>query len=103
MDIGKRIRLIREGVGLSGRALALKVGLDPSQINKIEHNVNKPSLEALERICDTLGISMGEFFADGQAPELPPEVRRVCGKIQQLPLKRLQILEAVLDDWIEAD
>jgi len=101
MDIGKRIRLFREGVGLSGRAL--KVGLDPSQINKIEHNVNKPSLEALERICTALGLTLGEFFADGQAPELPPEVRRVCGKIQQLPPERLKILESVLDTWADSD
>lgn len=100
MDIGQRIRLLREGVGLSGRALALKVGLDPSQINKIEHNVNKPSLEALERICAALGLTLAEFFSD-QAPEVPPEVRQVVVKVQKLSPRQLKILNDVLDEWIE--
>ena len=102
MDIGYRISYLREGAGLSGRALALKVGLDPSQINKIEHNVNKPSLDALERICVALGVTLSEFFADTKEREpLPPEVQRVCDKVAKLPPEKLKILEPVLDTWID--
>jgi transcriptional regulator with XRE-family HTH domain len=75
MDYGKRIKDIRESIGMSGRALALKSGLDPSQINKIEHSVNKPSLDSLESICDALGISLTGFFSIEQGPSaLPPDL-----------------------------
>ncbi|PHJ38055.1 hypothetical protein P378_11985 [Desulforamulus profundi] len=100
MEIGNRIRELRQKVGLSGRALAIKVGLDPSQINKIEHNVNKPSLDALEKICTALGITLSEFFSDTQEQEpLPPEVRQICEKVKQLPPDKLKVLNAVLDTW----
>ncbi|WP_449240558.1 helix-turn-helix domain-containing protein [Desulfoscipio gibsoniae] len=104
MDIGKRIKSIREDLGLSGRALALKVGLDPSQINKIEHNINKPSLEALERICDALGVTIAEFFTEPHEQEtLPPEARRIIDKVKKLSPEKLKILEPVLDSWIDND
>lgn len=100
MEIGNRIRELRQKVGLSGRALAIKVGLDPSQINKIEHNINKPSLDALEKICTALGITLSEFFSDTQEQEpLPPEVRQICEKVKRLPPDKLKVLNAVLDTW----
>lgn len=75
MDIGKRVKFLREIIGLSGRSLALKTGFDPSQINKIEHNVNKPSIDALEKICGVLGITLSEFFNEGPTTNyFPPDI-----------------------------
>jgi len=39
MNTGKRLKLIREKIGISGKALAKKVGVVPSQISKIENGV----------------------------------------------------------------
>lgn len=63
-NIGKRIKNLREQANMSGRLLAEKTNLDPSQISKIEKGVSKPSLDALERICKVLNISLSEFFSD---------------------------------------
>ncbi|MEW6698650.1 MAG: helix-turn-helix transcriptional regulator [Bacillota bacterium] len=102
MEIGNRIRELRQKVGLSGRALAIKVGLDPSQINKIEHNINKPSLEALEKICTALGITLSEFFSDTQEQEpLPPDIRRLLGLAHRLTPRQREILLAAAEEWAE--
>lgn len=66
MNIGQRVRYFRDLFGISGKSLAEKVGLDPSQISKIENGSSKPSLDALERICEVLGITTSEFFAENQ-------------------------------------
>lgn len=63
MNVGARIRELRELKGLSGSTLAKKVGLTQSQIAKIETGVSKPSLDSLEKICDVLEISLSNFFA----------------------------------------
>lgn len=63
VDYGKRIRELRAQKGISGAELARRVGLDSSQISKIENGASKPSLDALERICDALGLTLSEFFA----------------------------------------
>lgn len=64
INVGKRIKNLREQANMSGRLLAEKTNLDPSQISKIEKGVSKPSLDALERICKVLNISLSEFFSD---------------------------------------
>lgn len=71
MDIGQRLKTVREKHGVSGNSLAKSVGLHPSQISKIENGATKPSFDALERICDVLGITMAEFFAEDKPAESP--------------------------------
>jgi len=99
MTIGERLRFFREQVGISGKYLAEQAGLVPSQIYKIESNTTKPSLDSLERICDVLGITMGEFFADDQAPELSPDIRRLVDLANRLTPKQREILLAAAEEW----
>lgn len=91
MNIGQRIKFYREKIGLSGRALALKTGLDPSQINKIEHGINKPSIDALERICSILGVSLSNFFAES-SPDLSPELCQLLHEVKDLSPKQIKKL-----------
>jgi len=69
LNLGQRVRYFRRLAWLSGRALAQEVGLDPSQITKIETNVTKPSLDSLERICTAVGITLADFFNFDKRPE----------------------------------
>jgi len=102
-DIGSRIVNLRKLHNISANKLSKELNVDPSTINKIEKGTAKPSIDLLFNICNYFEINLSEFFADDQAPELPLEVRRVCGKIQQLPPERLKILESVLDTWADSD
>lgn len=100
MNIGARIKHFRQLTGLTGKALARMVNLDPSQIYKIESNTTKPSIDSLERICSALGITLAEFFAE-EAPDMPPELRQVINKAKKLTPRQLRILNDVLDEWID--
>ena len=100
MTIGERLKFFRGQTGISGKRLAEKAGLVPSQIYKIESNTTKPSFDSLERICAVLGITMGVFFSD-QSIEVPPEIHRLYNKILKLPPDKLKALETILDTWDE--
>ena len=63
MDIGARLRELRTKAKLSASMLGRAADLDQTMIYKIERNEAKPSLDALERLCAALGVSMAEFFA----------------------------------------
>lgn len=69
MNIGERLKMLREGRSLSGIALARRVGVVPSQISKIENGVTNPSFELLERICIELDVTLAEFFAEDSVVE----------------------------------
>lgn len=104
MNVAERIKSLREAAGLSKGKLAERAELSATYIGQLEMGIKQPTVETITRICTALGITLAEFFSDnGQPQELPPEVRRVCDKVQKLPPDKLKILESVLDTWVESD
>lgn len=64
-DTGARLRDERERRRLSQRQLASATGVASSMISLIEQNRTSPSVATMKKILSGLGISLGEFFADG--------------------------------------
>lgn len=100
IDIGNRIKLLREAANISGRSLAKMTGLDPSQISKIERGNSKPSLDALERICHALNITLSEFFSydpdslsHNESRLLVKEDKHYASKMNNLTHNQRQLLD----------
>ncbi|MBB5223113.1 transcriptional regulator with XRE-family HTH domain [Amaricoccus macauensis] len=72
VDVGGRLRHLRQRHGLSQRALAKRVGVTNSAISLIESNATNPSVGALKRILDGIPIGLADFFAF--EPERPRKV-----------------------------
>ena len=62
MDIGGRLREVRESRGLSQRDVAARAGLTSSAISLIEQNKSSPSVASLKRLLDAIPMNMSEFF-----------------------------------------
>jgi transcriptional regulator with XRE-family HTH domain len=79
MNIGKRVRKLREEKGLTQTEVARRTGLLPSYVSRIEGNRTNPEIPMLERIASALGIQVYQFFFEG------------CGQPAELPLfKRMK-------------
>lgn len=63
LDVGARLRSVRERAGLSQRELAKKAGVTHSTISLIEQEAHAPSLASLHRILSAIPIAMADFFA----------------------------------------
>lgn len=63
LDIGARLRSVRERAGLSQRELAKKAGVTHSTVSLIEQEAHAPSLASLHRILSAIPIAMADFFA----------------------------------------
>jgi quercetin dioxygenase-like cupin family protein len=61
--IGEQIRQLRLGRHVSVRAFAAQTGFSASFISQLENGQVSPSLGSLQKIAETLGITLGEFFA----------------------------------------
>lgn len=57
MQIGDRIKTVRNSVGLSVAALAERTGLSKALISQIENDKTSPSLSTLNRLAEGLGVS----------------------------------------------
>jgi transcriptional regulator with XRE-family HTH domain len=54
-DLGERLRSIRKSAELSGRALAGKLGWDPSKLSRLENGLRPPSPADIRAICEACG------------------------------------------------
>jgi len=63
-EIGRRLRDIRTGLGISQRQLARVSGVANATISQIESNKLNPTVSMLKKVLNGIPISMSEFFAD---------------------------------------
>lgn len=66
MDVGTRLKMVRESHGLSQRELAKRAGVTNASISLIEQNRVSPSISSLKKVLDGIPMSMVEFFTAEQ-------------------------------------
>ncbi len=62
MNVGNRITELREAAGITTNRLANLCGLSQSFIRSVELGEKGITVESLRLICDTLKISLKDFF-----------------------------------------
>lgn len=95
MDVGNRIRNLRLSKGLSATELAKKAYISQPYLSDIESGRTAPSLDKLSTICESLDISLSEFFGD--VPELPSNIIRLVKSAQNLNEEEVKLLTNFLE------
>jgi len=68
MNIGERIRVLREARELTQGDIEKRTFLKRSYLSRVENGHTVPSIETLEKIARALNISMYQFFYLGNKP-----------------------------------
>ncbi len=63
VNVGVRLRELREARGASMRSLATRSGLSANALSMIERGKTSPSVSTLYKLADALGVPITEFFA----------------------------------------
>ena len=79
MDTNQRIRQLMKERGLTEYRLALDSGLSKSTVSALLHRNTTPSVPTIEAVCNALGITVSQFFAE-EGDSLP-----VCSAMPSLP------------------
>lgn len=66
-EIGRRIKALREQMGLSQNRLAKLAGISQAGLSAIENTTKSPSAATLERIATALGVSISFLYEDDPA------------------------------------
>lgn len=79
--LGERIRRIRKEHGLSLRSSASRAQISVAYLSKIEHDEANPTVDVLERLANTFGMSLEELTTGVRAEtdhsqDLPESLRR---------------------------
>jgi transcriptional regulator with XRE-family HTH domain len=64
IDVGGRLRELRQGIGVSMRSLARMSGLSANALSMIERGRTSPSVSTLYKISSAMGIPITAFFRE---------------------------------------
>ena len=77
MDTLERIKRLMEERGWTAYQLAKQSDIPQSTLSNLFKRSTIPSIPTLERICSGLGITLGQFFAEGTLVEMTEEQREL--------------------------
>jgi len=75
IDVGARIKALRQKRQLSLRELAALLGCSASFLSRVETNKSSPSLRQLEGVSEALGTTVEELIGPQSSPVRPMVVR----------------------------
>jgi transcriptional regulator with XRE-family HTH domain len=81
MEIGERIKKLREARGLSQKEVASMIKMDQSQYSKLEKDKTDPSVSTLAKVAKALGTQLSELFADDLLRDVNSYDKSVMEKI----------------------
>lgn len=92
----KRLAMLRAKKGVSARDMSLSIGQSESYINSIENGKALPSMHGFFYICEYLGITPEQFFAeDVENPAATDELLRELARLS--PAQTEHVLQIVRD------
>ena len=77
MDVHEKLKYLLDERGWTKYQLARKCGLSDATIANIFRRNTMPSIPTLEAICQGYGITLSQFFAEGEMVELTPDLKEV--------------------------
>ena len=95
MDAKQRIRDLMNEREWSEYRLAIASGLSQSTVANIFNRNTTPSVSTLESICSGFGISLAQFFAEGDLVELTPEQREMFTQWSSLTKEQKEALRQI--------
>ena len=100
MDIIERIKELRDARGWSTNRLALEAELTQSTVSALLNKENAlPSLDTLSRLCDAFGMTLAQFFLEGETSELvTAQEKHLIEQFRRLPEKKRAALLLILED-----
>lgn len=86
MDVIEKLNRLRLERNMSVYRLAELSGINQSTLANTFSRGTVPSIAHLELICDTLGVSLSQFFAEDESPmQLTPSEIQLIENYRRLP------------------
>ena len=94
--IGPKIRKMRKERRLTQTELASRIGIQQSDLSRMEKGEYRVSLDTLFKILAEFNVSISEFFDDMAKESLSPGDVQIVRHLKQLPLEARREVEAFI-------
>ncbi len=97
MNIHEKLHQILNDRKWTEYRLSKESGLSETTIYNIFTRNTTPSLVTLDYICKGFGITLSQFFAEGEMVELTPELKELFDSWVNLTIEQKQAVKNLLD------
>ena len=97
VDVHNRLRRLMEERGWSEYRLSKECGLSQSTIANVLRRNTMPSVATLETICAGMGITMSQFFADGEMVEMNDDLKALFEAWRSLTAGQKQAVLQIIE------
>jgi len=98
MDVLEQIKRLMEQRGWSVYRLCKESGLAQSTLSHVFRKDSEPTISTLETICKAFGLTLGEFFAEGDLMPLTEEQRKLLDKWAFLSDEQKQLVLNMIEN-----
>ena len=103
MDIHQKLQSLMSEHNWTEYRLAKQSGLAESTIINIFHRNTLPTIPTLEAICKAFGITLAQFFAEGNWVELSPEQQELFTQWVKLTPTQKSSVVTIIDVFCSKD
>jgi transcriptional regulator with XRE-family HTH domain len=96
INIGEKLKSLRILKGISSSELEKICGVSQATISKIENNIQSPSIETLNKICDALEIPVSFLFKD-----FSPDLINLIETAKQLSPNQQKKITEMIESFLE--
>lgn len=97
MELGKRLRELREAKGLTRYQLTQLTDISGHHIKGIEDGTRQPTIGTLQKLIVPLGITLSELFNEGEVTYLSENERRLIENFRALSPEKSEALLIISD------
>ena len=97
MGIQIRIRKLMAEREWTDYRLAKEANLSHSTVTNMFNRNNAPTLPTLDAVCGAFGITLSQFFAEGEEAQLTEEQQKLFSKWSTMTDRQKQILLDLMD------
>ena len=97
MDTNEKLNQILKERGWTTYRLAAESGLSHTTLANVFRRNTVPSITTLEKICNGFGITLSQFFAEGEMVELTPELKQLFDRWINLTAKQKDAVIQMMD------
>ena len=96
MDVNERLRKMLEERGLTTYKMAELSGLSHTTLANVFKRNTVPSISTLQAICKGFGITLSQFFAEGDMVEMTPELKELFDDWVNLTVEQKEAVRQML-------
>lgn len=94
--IADRILELCEQKNMTQYELSKRSGLTQSSISNLMNRGSMPQINTIDKLCKGFGITLSQFFAKGEYPDLTEEQQKVLDEWESLSYREKETVKTIL-------